>query len=272
LEDALAHYQKALDISNELGHRSSAALAIHAIGLTLADQGDLPGAYKMLQQALAIQHDIGEKSNYADSLRTVGQVLMQRGDLEQARKLFDQALAEQQKLGEMGNAAESRLALAELDCDSGRAKEGEQLALDAVHTFQTQHEPDDEIFATAMLSRALLEQGKIQEAGAMLEAPMKAVKKSSDVTTRLTLTLAEAGVLEARNDLTAAERAVRQVLAEAPKDLFKLRLEASLRLAEIQSKGKNRGLGRRRLQEISRSAREKGFELIARRASAAQNQ
>jgi hypothetical protein len=83
--------------------------------------------------------------------------------------------------------------------------------------------------------------------------------------------LAEAGVLEARNDLTAAERAVRQVLAEAPKDLFKLRLEASLRLAEIQSKG-NRALGRRRLQEISSSAKEKGFELIARRASAAQNQ
>jgi hypothetical protein len=101
---------------------------------------------------------------------------------------------------------------------------------------------------------------------------LKAAKKSSDVTTRLTLMLAEAGVLEARNDLAAAERLVRQVLAEAPQDLFELRLEASLTLAEVQSTGKNAALGRRRLQEISRSAKEKGFELIARRASAAQNQ
>ncbi|MGD0133485.1 MAG: protein kinase [Bryobacteraceae bacterium] len=271
LEDAVAHYQKALAISNELGHRSSAALAMHAIGLALADQGDLPGAYQMLQQALAMQRDIGEKSNYADTLRGVGHVLMQQGDLEQARKLFDESLAEQQKLGEMGSAAETRLALAELDCDSGRANEAEQLARAAVNTFQAQNEPNDEIFATAMLSRALLEQGKIQQAGAILEAPMKAAKKSSDLTTRLTLTLAEAGVLEAKNDLAAADRSVRRVLAEAPKDLFELRLEASLRLAEIQSKGKNRALGLRRLQEISSSAKEKGFELIARRASAAQN-
>jgi len=172
----------------------------------------------------------------------------------------------------MGSAAETRLALAELDCDSGRSNEAEQLARSAVNLFQTQHEPDDEIFATAMLSRALLGQGKIQEAGAILEGPLKAAKKSSDVTTRLTLMLAEAGVLEARNDLAAAERLVRQVLAEAPQDLFELRLEASLTLAEVQSTGKNAALGRRRLQEISRSAKEKGFELIARRASAAQNQ
>jgi tetratricopeptide (TPR) repeat protein len=272
LEDAVAHYQKALAISNELGHRSSAAIAMHAIGLALADQGDLPGAYKMLQQALAIQQDIGEKSNYADTLRAVGHVLLQQGNLEQARKLFDEALAEQQKLGEMGSAAETRLSLAELDCESGRAKEGEQLARASVNTFQAQHEPNDEIFATAMLSRALLEQGKIQEAGAILEAPLKTVKKIPDVATRLSLVLAEARVLVARNDLAGAERAARRVLVEAPKDLFELRLEASLTLAGIQGKGKNAAQGHRRLQEISSSAKEKGFELIARRASAAQNQ
>ena len=270
LDDALAHYQKALAISNELGHRSSAAQALHAIGLALADQGDLPGAYKMLQQALAIQHDLGEKSNYEDTLRGAGHVLMQQGDLEQARKLFDESLAEQQKLGELGSAAETRLALAELDCDSGRANQAEQLARAAVNIFQAQHEPDDEIFATAMLSRALLAQGKIQEAGAILEAPLKAGKKSSDVTTRLSVVLAQASVLEATNDLAGAERAARRVLAEAPKDLFELRLEASLTLADIQSKGKNRAQGRRRLQETSKSAKEKGFELIARRASARQ--
>jgi ATP/maltotriose-dependent transcriptional regulator MalT len=82
------------------------------------------------------------------------------------------------------------------------------------------------------------------------------------------LALAQAKVLAARKDFSAAERTARRALAEAPKDLFRLRLEASLTLGEIQMKGKNAAQGRQRLQEVSRSAKEKGFELIARQASA----
>jgi len=267
LADAQAHYQKALAISNELGHRSSAAQAMQAIGFALADQGDLPGASHMFQQALAIQRDIGEKSNYASTLGGMGWVLMQQANLEQARKLFDQALSTQQQLGEMGSAAETRLALAELDCDSGRASEAEQLARSALQVFQTQNEPNGEISAATLLSRSLLEQAKLEEAAQSLEAPLKLAAKDSDLTDRLTLALAQAKVLAARKDFSAAERTARRALAEAPKDLFRLRLEASLTLGEIQMKGKNTAPGRQRLQEVSRSAKEKGFELIARQAS-----
>jgi serine/threonine protein kinase/tetratricopeptide (TPR) repeat protein/TolB-like protein len=266
LTQALAHYRETLAISNELGHRSSAALALQAIGLALADQGDLPGAYKMLQQALAIQREIGEKSNYADTLRGLGRVVMQQADLQQARKIFDQALSTEQQLSEKGSAAQTRLALAELDCDSGRSNEAEPLARAAIEVFEAQNEPDDQIFAATLLSRSLLEQGKLEEAAASLEAPLKMAVKSSDVTTRLALTLAQANVLAATNHLAAAERAARRVLAQAPKDLFRLRLDAALTLAKIQTKDKN-AQGRERLQEISRTAREKGFELIARQAS-----
>jgi serine/threonine protein kinase/tetratricopeptide (TPR) repeat protein len=269
LADALAHYRKALDISNEIGHRSSAGQALQAIGLVLADQGDLPAAYKMFQQTLATQRDIGEKVNYADTERDMGRVLLQQGDLQQARKLFDEALATQQQLGEMGSAAETRLALAELDCDSGRPHEAEPLARAALKVFQEQNEPNNQIFGAAVLSRSLVEQGKLKEAAASLETPLKLAEKSSDVTTRLSLALAHADVLAATKDFAAAERAARRALAEAPKDLFRLRLEASFTLAEIQTKGKNGAQGRRRLEEVSKAARDKGFELIAHQASAA---
>jgi eukaryotic-like serine/threonine-protein kinase len=269
LADALAHYQKALDISNELGHRSSAGQAFDAIGLALADQGDLEGASKMFEQALATQRDIGEKVNYADTERYMGRVLMQQGDLQQARKLFDGALETQVQLGEMESAAETRVALAELDCDSGRATEAEPLARAAMKVFQAQKEPNDEVFAAAVLSRSLLLEGKPAEAAATLEAPLKLAEKSSDLATRLSLVLAHAKVLAATNHVAAAEHAAQQVLVAAPKDLFRLRLEASLTLAEIQFNGKNVAQGRARLQQVSRTAREKGFELIARQASAA---
>ena len=269
LADALADFRQTLTLSQQLGHQSSVALSNQAIGVVLLEQGDLPGATKMLQQALAIQRDTGEKGYYASTLYNLGRVSMQQGDLQQARKLFGEALATQQQLGEMEDAAESRLGLAELDCDSGQAYEAEQLAGAAMKTFQEQKELNEEILATALLSRSLLEQGKLEEARRSLEAPLKLAEKSSDVTTRLTLALTDARVLAATNHLDAAERAVRKVLARAPKDLFRLRLEASLALAEIQIKGRNAAQGRRSLQEVSRAAKEKGFELIARRASAA---
>ena len=269
LAEALAHYQKALAISNEMGHRSSAAQALQAIGLALADQGDLQGASKMFQQALATQRDIGEKVNYADTQRDMGRALMQQGDLDQARKLFDEALATQQQLGEMGSAAETRLALGELACNSGRPSEAEQFARAAWKVFRAQNEPNEQILAAVLLSRSLIEQGKLTDAAAALEVPLKLAEKKSDLTTRLSLTLAHANVLAATNNLARAEHTARRVLVEAPQDLFRLRLEASLTLAEIQCKGKNAGQGRERIQEVERAAKEKGFEMVVRRARAA---
>ena len=267
LADALAHYRQTLDLSNQAGHRSSAALAWQAIGLVLADQGDLSGAQKMFQEALAIQQDLGEKSNYAETLRGLGQATMQQGDLQKARQLLDQALSAQQTLGEMGTAADTRLALAELDCDSGHPDEAEPLARAALQVFQTQKEADGEIFAAALLSRSHLEQGKLEEAAQSLDGALKLEKKGSDITARLSLDLAYANVLAEKKDLDAAERVARKVLAEAPKDLLRVRLEAEVTVARIQARGQNPAEGRRRLQEISRTAREKGFELIALKAS-----
>jgi|HubBroStandDraft_4_1064222.scaffolds.fasta_scaffold1526530_2 hypothetical protein len=58
------------------------------------------------------------------------------------------------------------------------------------------------------------------------------------------------------------------MLAQAPKDLLRLRLGASPTLGQIQIKGKNETQSRARLLEVSRAATEKGFEWIARQASA----
>jgi tetratricopeptide (TPR) repeat protein len=250
-------------------HRSSSGLSFQAIGLVLADQGDLPGASKMFQQALAIEKDIGEKSNYAETLREMGRVWMQQGKLDQARKSFDEALSGQEQLGEMGSAAETRLALGELACNSGRANEAEQFARAALKVFQAQNEPHEQILAAILLSRSLIEQGKLKDAAAALEVPLKLAEKNSDLPTRLSLMVADANVVGASNDLVRAGRVARRVLAEAPRDLFRLRLEASLSLGEIQCKGKNVAQGRERLQEVARAAKEKGFELIVRKALAA---
>ncbi len=268
LPEAIAHFQETLKLSNELGDRSSAALAFQAIGEVMADKGDLAGAHEMYQQALTIQKAIGEKSYYASTIVDEGKIFQEQAQLDQARNTYQEALSIQQQLGE--KAAETQLALAGLDFDSGRASDAEQLARVALQAFEEQKEPDQEIYAEGLLSRLLLAQGKIGEADENIGKALELSKKSPDVSSQLSLALDHGYVLVATKHLSAAENADRHVFRETGRlGLFRLHLEASLALGEVHLQMRNPEMGRKSLEETEKASRSKGFELIARKASAA---
>ncbi|MGB8061872.1 MAG: hypothetical protein WCF26_08260 [Candidatus Sulfotelmatobacter sp.] len=174
----------------------------------------------------------------------------------------------QEELGNKSDAAETRLALAQLDCDSGKGTEAEQLSRAAVEAFRADAYADEEIFAQSMLSRALLQQGKIGEARSAIAEAARLSEKSQDVTVRIPVMLDHAYVMAAGKNLAGAEKTAQEALNRARNlGLFRLQLEASLALGEIQITGPNRAAGRARLQALEKSARAKGFELIARKAA-----
>jgi tetratricopeptide (TPR) repeat protein len=265
--EALTNYQKVLALSKELGDRSSTALALQAIADVLADQGKLANAYGMYQQALAIQQEIGEKSYYAATLVSIGEILLQQADTDQARKLMEQALSLQEGLGEKGSAAETRLALAELACDTRRPAEAEQLARSALQEFQKQKEPDHRIAARALLARSFLEQGNVGQALQGLTKDAETGRVIQNLSVRLSVALDRAELLVATNDFAGAEQAARKVSEETNGSLVRLHLEAELLLAKIQMKRDVRE-GRKRLQELAKTAHTEEFELIARKATA----
>jgi len=271
LGDALAEYKDALVLAREVGHRSSEAIDIQLTGDVLADQGDLKGAMQMYQEAVIIQREIDDKSYYAASLMSIGRLLRQRGDGDGARKNYEEALALHRQSGEKGLAAEAQVAWGELDCDSGQASEAETLARAAIQEFRAEREADSEIQSEALLSRSLLQQGKLEDSQKAMARALTLSKRSSDVTIRLPLAIQNAYTQAAAKDLADAERLARNAQVEAKKLGFvRIELEASLAIGEIQLKGKNPTLGRKRLEETETTARSKGFELIARKASAAQ--
>lgn len=270
LQEAIAHFQETLRLSNDLGDKSSAALAFQAIGEVMTEKGDLAGAHEMYQQALAIQKEIGEKSYYASTLVDEGKVLKEQAELDKARSNYQEALSIQRQLGEKSVAAETQLAFADLDLDSGRTNDAEQVARVALQEFEVQKQPDQEIYAEITLSRTLLQQGKIRDANDCIVKALIISKKSPDVFSRLSLTLNRAAVLAATKDILGAENAARQVLSQTERlGLLRLHLEASLALGEVEMQRRNLGMGRKRLEETEKNARSKGFERIARRASAA---
>jgi len=268
LQDALNHFQKTFELSNELGHRGSAAQALAAIGDVLFEEGNLPEAYKMYQQASTIEHEIGGKNVYAETLTQMGRVLRQQAKADEAQQAYRKSLSLQEDLGNKSDAAETRLALAELDCDSGNGIEAEQLSRAAVEVFRADAYADEEIFAQSMLSRALLQQGKVDEARAAIAEAVRLSEKSQDVTVRILVILDHAYVMAAAKNLPGAETTAQEALTRARNlGLFRLQLEASLALSQIQMIGPNRAAGRARLQALEKSARAKGFELIARKAA-----
>jgi serine/threonine protein kinase/tetratricopeptide (TPR) repeat protein len=270
LGDALAEYKDALVLAREVGHKSSEAIDMQLMGDVLADQGDLKDAMKMYQQAVSIQREIDDKSYYAASIMSIGKLRRQKGDNDGARKIYEVALSLRRQLGEKGTAAEAQVALGELDCDSGQASEAESLARAAIQEFRAEREVDLEIQSEALLSRSLLQQGKVEDAQKAIARALTLSKKSSDITVRLPLAIQNAYARAAANDLPEAERLARNVLVEANKLGFvRIEFEVSLAIGEIQMKGKSPALGRKRLDVLEKAARARGFELIAREANAA---
>ena len=271
LQDALNHFQNALELSNEVGHRASSAQAMSAIGDVLLEEGDLPGAYKAYRQASAIDREIGRKIIYASNLTQIGQVLRQQGKAAEAEQAYRESLSMEEELGNKSDAAETRLALAELDCDSGRGTEAEQLSRAAVEAFRADAYTDEQSRAQSMLSRALLQQGKVDEARSAITDAVRLSLKSQDIVVRIPVILDHAYVMAAGDNRRGAEATAHDALTQARNlGLFRLQLEASLVLGEIQMQEKNHDVGRKRLVETERTARSRGFELIAQKASAAQ--
>jgi eukaryotic-like serine/threonine-protein kinase len=270
LGDALAEYKDALVLAREVGHRSSEAIDLQLMGDVLTDQGNLKGAMQMYQQAVSIQREIDDKSYYAMTLVSIGQLRRQKGDPDGARTVFNEALALRRQLGEKGSIAESQVALGELDCDSNQAAEAETLARAAIQEFESEQEIDREIQSQALLSRAALLQGKLDDAEKAIARALMLSKNSSDVTIRLPLAIQKAYTQAATHNIPAAERTAHDALVEANKlEFVRVELEASLALGEIEMKAANPTLGRKRLQETGKRARSHGFELIAQRATAA---
>ncbi len=271
LQDARNQFQHSLELSNEVGHRGSSAMAMAAIGDVLLEEGDLPGAYKMYQKASAIDQEIGRKMIYASNLAQIGQVLRQQGEAAEAEQDYRESLAMEEGLGNKSDAAETRLALAELDCDSARGAEAEQLSRAAVEAFHADAYTDEESLAQSVLSRALLQQGKADQARLAIVEAVRLSAKSRDVLVRIPVILDQAYFMAADGNLVGAETSAQDALTQARNlGLVRLQLEASLALGEIQMREKNHDFGRQRLMETENTAHSKGFALIAQKANTAQ--
>ncbi len=98
--EAIAAFEKALQIYREIKDRSAESVMLNNIGLTYFRQKQYQKAIEFHQQSLAIKKQIGDRKGESTSLSNIGVVHYNQGQFETAIAFFQQALAIRQQIGD----------------------------------------------------------------------------------------------------------------------------------------------------------------------------
>jgi len=289
------------------GDKGNTATAVTNIADILYLQGNLPAAEKMYQQSLELIAvlDNGEPG-YAltriadlelttgklqqaklhaqqaiDSMRPVeggyqylsgaiielGEVLMTEGDFAGARSKFDESMAMRQKMGAADLVAENQVEFAVLSMEEGHPETAESLLRTAITEFEKEKVDPDSTAAYTELSRALLMQGKINDARAAAERAVQLSASSADPSLKLPASIQKVRVnLASGGAANSASQELRSVITTAHRlGYYTVECEGRLALGEAVLKA-NVSSGRTQLSAFASEARSRGFELAGRHA------
>ena len=273
LEEAKKFLKDSIPSYQEIGDKDGVALALNNLGDIARQTGDLEVAATTYQQAKATAQEIDDKDALGYVLIGQGDILLAKGDLPAARRMYQDSLAMRNQAGEKLTGAESEVSLAQLSIEEGHASEAEVAARKARDQFHQEQQADDELGATTVLVGALLAQGKQAEAVKEVESAAQLAAKSQNTMVRLQFDLVSARVALASDKPESAGARLRQTLAEARKHGYVgIEFDASLALAELELKSGRFVAARAQLSALEKSARSKGFGLIAGKAAAARTE
>jgi eukaryotic-like serine/threonine-protein kinase len=263
-------YEQALEMTAALDLRDSRYLLYRLADLQLAG-GRLKEAQQDVEKAIASgPNEAG--SEMTSAWLVSGEVSEAESDLGTARDAFNKSLEISQRLGDMTLIAEAQLHLADVALSDGALQTAEGLTRQAIAQFEKAGSEPDLVSGHTLLSRVLLEQGRIDESRKAVERATELSRTSADPALRMPAAIQASRLAMSGSDQRATKAARQALLAtfNTAKKLgyYDMECEARLALAEIALKA-NAAAGRNQLSQLSSEARSHGMELLARRAEKA---
>jgi len=256
----------ALDLAGGQANPSSDKLI--DLGDALQHLGDLPGARSHYEKALTLTRAAGDKSMAAYALAGLGSLDLKAADFKQAHKDYEEALSLRTELGEKDTIGATRVAIAELSVEEGHPDAAEGPAREARDEFQKRHKGDGQTLAAAALARALLATGRKGDALKEVGNAVPIAAKSQNLSVQLAFAVIRARTESASQQTGPAKTILREALAKATRSGYVGdQLESRLALEEIELKSGKSAASRARLDQLQKDAKEKGFDLIARKAA-----
>ncbi len=262
LEQAMA-----LDLSG--GQANPSIDKLIDLGDALQHLGDLAGARKNYQDALTLARSAGDKSDTAYALMGLGDLDLKAADFPGTHKDYEESLALRNELGEKDNFAATRVAIAELAIEEGHPGTAERPALEARDEFQKARRSDDQIAAAVALVGALLAGGKNDDAMKEVGKTAPIAAKSQNLSVQLAFAVVKARAEASLQKIDEAKRILKEALTKATKSGYVgYQFESRLLFEEIEMKSGKSAAFRARVEQLQKEAREKGFELVSRKAGA----
>jgi DNA-binding winged helix-turn-helix (wHTH) protein/tetratricopeptide (TPR) repeat protein len=137
LEQAIATYQRALAILQELGEHEKTGAVLNNMGINFQKEGQLDRAEQMYQQAKHHFEQAGDKNNVGVALENIADVLYLRGNLSSAGKVYAQTLEIESSL-DPSDPGYPLYRLADLALAQGQVQEAHRRADQAISAYRLQ--------------------------------------------------------------------------------------------------------------------------------------
>jgi DNA-binding winged helix-turn-helix (wHTH) protein/tetratricopeptide (TPR) repeat protein/TolB-like protein len=261
--------ERALNLATQSGDQGSVVDALTNLGMIAYLRGDLSTARQQLDASLRKSRDMGLKSKTAAALVLAGEILLSQGDLAGSEKSYAASLTLRTELGERGGIADCKSAMAALALEKGQIMQSESLAREAAQEFRTEKDVDQETTAHDRVVQALIAQGKLSEAQS--EIDLASELSARDEVAKLSLQVTSARLSAKKGKTPESLRALAMVLKRATElKLVGYQLLARLAQAETHAAAGNTVAARSELQRLKSDAAGSGYQLIARKAGAAE--
>jgi len=260
---------QATDLDLASGQSSPSTDKLIDVGDAQQHLGDLVIARTNYDKALELARAAGDKDNAAYALVGLGGLDLKAADFARAHKDYDEALALRKELGEKDTIASTQVAIGELAIEEGHPDAAESSLREVRDELQAAHKNDDLVTTTAVLASALLAQGKADAASKELAKITPIAAKSQNLSVQLEFELARARVKAASRESAAASTILKEALAKATRSGYLgFQFESRLALAEVEAKSGKSPAVITRLAQLQKDAKDKGFDLISRKAAA----
>lgn len=273
LKGARQKYEESMAADEEIENSDGIALAKGALGVVLLAAGDHEAARKADEESVRLCRQLGDREKEAIALAGLGSAVRMEGNLEQARKYEFEAVSIFDEIGDRQSSNRFQLDLAQISIDEHDGSRAEAIARRVADEFARENALRDESLANAVFARALLEQGKLENAKSAIGHSLALAQKYHDRLVELFVAVTAARVGAASNTppgRTAAATRLRQVIQEATGIGFVTgALEARLALGEIEMISGNRSSGLVLLESLRKEAHHRGLGLFVRQATAA---
>ncbi|BAY47111.1 TPR repeat-containing protein [Scytonema sp. HK-05] len=180
VEDAVVHYQQALDLCPEDDEIRKAA-TLNNMTQVIAQQGDIERAIALWEQSLEISERIGDVGGKAATLNNMADVIAQQGDIERAIALWEQSLEILERIGDVGGKGAILGNMAKVIAQQGDIQRAIALWEQSLEILERIRDVGGKAATLSNMAQVIAQQGDIERANALWEQSLEIKERIGDV-------------------------------------------------------------------------------------------